>query len=300
MKALSKIAVTSLLLAISQMAYAEDASSENAKTENAREIMRKLIDRDDGESQFSRDMVATCQYSLANGKLRCVEKPRIKAVDAVRKDYGATGKDTKSIMIINKPAADAGIGFLQFDYEAQDKESDQWMYLSALGKVKRIVSGSDNEPKKGSLFGSEFSYEDIEKRHLDDYEYKIIKEETFKGRDCWVIESLPTPAHARKSNYSRTEIWVDKERYVLYKTNLYDRGGQLYKQLSMSDYVQMDGVWVARKMNMNNVRDRRISTLKSSDIRLNIPVEDSLMTQRTLTDGAFREQQLKAIRVVAK
>ncbi len=290
MKIKNTVLLAAVLLGMTQVSYGADA----------RTIMQKVIDRDDGASQFSREMVATCQYTLANGQLRCAEKPRIKVVESVRKDYGPKGKDIKSIMIIEKPAADAGIGFLQFDYDAQDKESDQWMYLSALGKVKRIVSGSDNEPKKGSLFGSEFGYEDIEKLHVDDFVYKILKEETVDGRDCWVIESLPTPAHARKSNYSRSELWIDKERFLIHKSSIYDRGGQLFKQFSISDYELIDGVWVGKKMNMNNLRDQRISTMKSSDIRLNIPVDDEMMTQRTLTDGAFREQQLQAIRAAAK
>lgn len=266
----------------------------------ARDIMQQAIDRDDGESQFSRETIATCQYALKNNKIRCVEKPRIKIIESVRKDYGPKGKDVKSVIIILKPAADAGIGFLQFDYDDPDAETDQWMYLSALGKVKRIVSGNENEPKKGSLFGSEFGYEDMERKHIDNFVYTLLGEEKVKGQDCWKIESLPVPAYARKSNYSRSINWVGKQHFRFYKSEMYDRNGKLIKQLTFNDYEKINDVWIPRKLNINNVQDRRISTLKNQSTTLNISVDDKLFNQRTLTDGAFREKRLQQLRQTAK
>lgn len=281
---------TALLLLASQSGYAADA----------RAIIKQVLDRDDGRSEYSRQTVATCKYTLNNQRLQCSERPRIKVMEAIRKDSGANGKDSQSIMIIEEPPAEKGIGFLQFDYDQEGKDSDQWMYLSALGKVKRIVSGDEDQPKTGSLFGSEFSYEDTERRHIDDFTYTIVKEEPFAGRDCWVIESKPTPAQARKSNYSRSEQWIDKERFIIHKAIMYDRRGRANKQLIMSDYQQHDGVWVAHKMNINNVQTQRITTMKTENITLNLKVEDAIMSQRTLTDGAFREGHLARLRSAIK
>jgi len=282
--------VTVMLAGIAQAAMAADA----------RGIMDKAINLEDGDSQYSRQTVATCKYAVKDNRIACTEQPRIKVVEATRKDYGAAKKDQKTVMIIQQPAAEAGIGFLQYDYDEPGKDSDQWMYLSALGKVKRIVSGSDDEPKTGSLFGSEFGYEDIEKRHLDDFNYKILREESYQGQACWVIEAVPTPEHARKSNYSKSESWIDKQRYLTLKVQLYDRRGQLAKQMVQSDFVQQQGVWIARKLNMNNMQSRRISTMKLEHVSLNVPVDDELMTQRTLTDNAFRERSLAQIRASGK
>ena len=284
-----------MILTISMLAI-----SGSAVADNARDIIQKVIDRDDGKTQFSKQTVATCKYAIVNRRISCEETPRIKVIESAMKDYGQKGKDKKSVMIIIDPPSERGIGFLQYDYEDQDKDSDQWMYLSALGKVKRIVSGNDDEPKTGTLFGSEFGYEDTEQAHVDDFTYRIIKEEKYQGKDCWVIESLPTPQHARKSNYSKTEQWIDKERLLMLKAKMYDRRGKLIKQMTQSDFIQKDGIWVGQKMNMNNVQSKRISTMKLENIALNVPVDDQLMSQRTLTDSAFREQRLQALRTTVK
>jgi len=264
--------------------------------QNARTIIQQVLDRDDGKTQYSKQTIATCKYAIKSRRIKCTEKPRIKILETANKDYGKNGKDSKSVMIILDPPAERGIGFLQYDYDDKDKSSDQWMYLSALGKVKRIVSGSENEPKTGSLFGSEFGYEDTEKRHIDDATYSVIKEEKYQGRETWVIESTPTPQRARKSNYSKSQIWVDKERFVIMKSKLYDRRGKLVKQMTQSDFIQQDSVWIARKLNMNNVQSKRISTMKLSKISLNIPVDNKVLTQRVLTDDAFREKHLIDLR----
>jgi len=263
---------------------------------SARDIMQRYIDRDDGQSQYSTSVVATCRYASKNGKIKCVEKPRIKVLEGAQKDYGANLKDSRSVSIILKPVAESGIGFLQFDYDAADKDSDQWMYLSALGKVKRLVSGNNDEPKTGTLFGSEIAYEDIEKTHIDDYDYKLLREEKLQDRDCWVIESVPKPARARKSNYSRSVSWIDKEHYLFLQAQVYDRTGRPVKQISSSQHELIDGIWISKQLNVNNVQSRRITTMKTQKIIINPEVQDELFSQRTLTDGAYRAKQLQLLR----
>lgn len=267
--------------------------SQPALALDTRKIMQEVFDREDGKSQYSIQTIASCKYIVQDKRIACAETPRIKTIETANKDYG---KDSRSIMIIQEPAAESGIGFLQYDYDEAGKDSDQWMYLSALGKVKRIVSGNEDEPKTGTLFGSEFSYEDIEKRHIDDFSYKLIKEESYQGRDCWVIESTPVAKYARKSNYSRSLQWIDKQRLVILKALMYDRSGKLLKHMAFSQYQQQDGIWLATKMNMNNVQSKRISTMKMDTVKINIAINDKLLTQRTLTDAAFREIELNKLR----
>jgi len=273
-----------------------DAVYAASKDADAKAIMQNVLDRDDGDSQYSHQTVATCRYAKKGKGIACADKPRIKAIESLRKDYGDTGKDRKSISIILEPSAEKGIGFLQYDYEDQEKDSDQWMYLSALGKVKRIISGKSDEPKTGSLFGSEISYEDVEITHIDDFTYTLTKEEKYTGRDCWVIESLPKPEHARKSNYSKSIQWIDKERLISLRVLLYDRRGRALKQMTQSDLVLHDGIWIAKKLNMNNVQTKRITTMKLDNISINLKLDDSVFTQRTLTDGAFRESMFAKVR----
>lgn len=262
----------------------------------AREIMQQYIDRDDGHSRYSTSVVATCRYSSKSGKIKCVEKPRIKILEGAQKDYGKNNKDSRSISIVLKPVSESGIGFLQYDYDDANKDSDQWMYLSALGKVKRLVSGNDDEPKTGTLFGSEIAYEDIEKTHIDDYNYKLLREENYQGRDCWVIESTPKPSRARKSNYSRSVNWIDKQRFLFLQGQVYDRTGRPIKHIVGSRHERINGIWISKQLNVNNVQSRRITTMKTRTLVLNPKVQDELFSQRTLTDGAYRNQQLEQLR----
>lgn len=264
--------------------------------EEARAIMQRVLDRDNGASEVSRTKLATCRYVKKSKRLVCAEDPRVKVFESVRKDFPVEGgKDTKSVMLIREPAGEKGIGFLQYDYEAQGRDSDQWMYLAALGKVKRIVTGSDDEPKTGSFFGSEIGYEDMEARHLDDYTYKLLKTVTYRKRPCWVIETKPTPEHARKSNYSRSIQWIDQERLLSLKILLYDRKGQPAKQIISMNVEQIGGIWIARRMHVNNVQTRRQTTMALESVALNIEVADEFLTQRTLTDPAFRESILQGL-----
>ena len=264
--------------------------------DEAREIIRKANDRDDGTTEISISKLSTFRYTKKGNKIVPAEKPRVKVMEGVRKDYGPNEKDKKNITIVKEPAGERGIGFLQYDYEEQGKDTDQWMYLSAMNKVKRIISGNENEPKTGSFFGSEINYEDLEKHHLDDYVYKVLGEETYQKRSCWVIESVPTPQHARKSNYSKTYQWIDKERYTALKLILFSRSGKRVKRINMNKYEKINDIWIARQMLVNNLETRRLTIFTIESVAINIPVEDNFLTQRSLTDGAFREGILNKLR----
>lgn len=273
----------------------EEVQSDSAVL-SARDVAQLLYDADDGRTQISTQQLSSCRYALKEGKRRCSERPRVKVLEAVRKDYGEQQKDKRSVSIVLEPPVERGVGFLQYDYERQDKEADQWIYLSALGKVKRIVSGNDEEPKQGSFFGSEFSYEDMEQPHIDDYRYKILDQIDYRGRPCWVLEITPTPEHARSSNYSRSINWIDKQRHLRLKAQLFDRQGKQVKRLLAHRIEQIDGVWTPRLLNMDNLQSRRMSTMKLQRTAFNVEVGDDFLAQRTLTDGAFREQLLEQYR----
>lgn len=263
--------------------------------EDARSIMKQTLDRETGASEVSRVTLTTCRTVKRAGKLACAETPRVKRFDSVRLDVGPAGEDSRSLMVIREPADERGIGFLQYDYDAAGKDSDQWMYLAALGKVKRIVAGDEDEPKTGSFFGSEIGYEDLSALHLEDFTYRLLKEATYRGRSCWIVESRPTDAYAPRSNYSRSIQWIDQERNLTLKLLLYDRQDQPVKQILMTEVEPVEGIWVARKMLVFNVQTRRQTTMALEAVRLNLDIPEALLTQRALTDAAFREGHLNAL-----
>ena len=261
--------------------------------QDARQIMQKVLDRDDGTTEISRVKLSTCRVVKKGKKYVCAENPRIKIMDMVRKDYGPNEKDHKIVTIIIEPSSEKGIGFLQYDYEKKGKDTDQWLYLSALGKVKRIVSGNENEPKTGSFFGSEFTYEDMESLHIDDYSYKVLGSENYKKHDCWIIESIPGKERAKKSNYSKYMDWVDKKRFMALKSILFNRQGKKIKKIYNTKIETIDNILVPRKIIVFNLESKRKTTLSYEKIAINKTVNDDFLTQRTLTDGAFRESSLR-------
>lgn len=267
--------------------------SADVPARDARQIMKAVLDRDDGTTEVGRVSLSTCPVRKTGNKYICTANPRTKIMDVVRKDYGPAEKDKKTVTIILEPAGERGIGFLQYDHAQKGKETDQWLYLSALGKVKRIVSGSENEPKTGSFFGSELSYEDMEEKHLDDYTYKVLGHETFARRECTVVESIPTRERAPKSNYSRVLDWVDEERDIVLKTLLFNRQGKKIKRIYFGRIREVKGILVPMAIVVYNLETGRRTRFIYDKIALNVPVADEFLTQRTLTDGSFRESNLK-------
>ena len=268
-------------------------SASFSMAEDAARIMQTVLDRDDGTTEISRVRLSTCRMIKQAEKYVCAENPRVKIMDMVRKDYGPREKDHKIVTIIVEPASEKGIGFLQYDYALKGKDTDQWLYLSAIGKVKRIVSGNENEPKTGSFFGSEFTYEDLEALHIEDYTYTLLGSETYRKRPCWVIESIPTKARAPKSNYAKTISWVDKERFIILKSVLFNRQGRRFKRVYHGKIETIDGILVPMQTMVFNLETHRRTVLSYEKITLNRDVQDAFLTQRTLTDGAFRESHLK-------
>ncbi len=269
-----------------------------ASAQDARVIADKAYNRNDGKTMVGKQTLSTCRYATKNQQPVCAETPRIKTFEIVRKDFGAAEKDKKSISIVVEPQGEKGISFLQYDYEDLHKNSDQWIYLSAYKKVKRIVSAGKDEPKTGSYFGSELSYEDIERHQVDNYTYQMLKSEVYNGRDCWVIVSVPKPQQAKKSSYSKSILWIDKERDLILKAELYDKNGDLFKQNLVVDVSRVNGVWTIEKSIMKNVQTKRMTSTVVDKVTYNVEVSDLFLSQRTLTDMAFRESRMEKYRKI--
>ena len=123
-----------------------------------------------------------------------------------------------------------------------------------------------------------------------------MEETTESGRDVWKIEMIPNEERARKSRYSRTISYIDKERYVALRTEMYDQYDKEVKRLMASRVELVNDVWVARSLTMMNLVTNRLSNMAILEINTGIAVEEEFLTQRTLTDVAFRETELEKLR----
>lgn len=245
--------------------------------------------------------LSTCRYTLQKAQLRCAEKPRVRVVENVVKYFG---RDLRSIGIISEPVGDRGIGMLSWQYYDSKKTNDNWMYLPALGKVKRVVAVKDSRDS-GSYFGSEFYIEDLEEPKLDEYTYKIIGEESIRvvevgkgavDSPAYRLEWTPTAKRNGATNYSRFVTWIDKKRFVLLKGDYYDHNGALFKRRTINNLQLVEGNWLPRQVTMDNLTARRVTVMDRTAIAVNIQVDDDYLTQRALTDDAYRERYLSIYR----
>jgi outer membrane lipoprotein-sorting protein len=269
----------------------------------ARELVQKMDDNQlqTTDSSFNVVQLTTCKYGTKDGKLKCVEKPRIKVLESAQINMGTNNKDSKSIAIIVEPASERGIGMLSYTYDASDKDNETWLYLSALGKVKRIASGSDNEETEPtSMFGSEISTEDQETGKLDDYTYIILQRGTYKGRPVAVIESVPISQRLQHTRYGKVRTWVDTERFISLKIQMFDKHGNAIKHVSVAQVEKINGIWLARSMTFKNLVSQRLTNMQITAITFGLNIDEGFLTQRALTDQAFRQRHLKILREQAQ
>ncbi|MHA7872203.1 MAG: outer membrane lipoprotein-sorting protein [Hyphococcus sp.] len=151
----------------------------------------------------------------------------------------------KSLVIFQSPRDVEGTALLSHA-KILDPD-DQWLFLPALKRVKRISSSN----KSGAFVGSEFAFEDFTITELNKFTYKYIGEEEIDGMTADVIERFP---RYEKSGYTKQKTWIDQEIYQPRRVEFYDRKGELLKTLNLSDYRDYDGVWRAHKLSMTNAQ----------------------------------------------
>ena len=266
--------------------------------QSAQRIMDQVDERQRraADSTLSRSKLSSCPFVIKDKKVRCTESPRIKRMESVSRQLGSTKKDSQTISIILEPASEKGIGQLTYSYDDQTRDTESWLYLSALGKVKRMASGTGEDQEPVALFGSEFSTEDMETGKTDEYDYQILQQGPYRGQKVWVIEARPKPVRLNKTNYSRLLFWIDQQRYVALKVHAYDKRENLYKRIVSKNFDNLNDLWLARDVTVYNVKKQRLSNMKTEQVAMGVEIEPAFLTQRTLTDFAYREKTLQSLR----
>ena len=150
----------------------------------------------------------------------------------------------KSLVVFDTPRDVKGTALLTHSHKVDD--DDQWLYLPALKRVKRIASNNQSGP----FMGSEFAYEDMSSQEIEKFSYKYLRDEEVGGAACFVVERVPTN---EDSGYSRQVAWIDQDEYRLQKVEFYDRKGDHMKTLTASGYEQyLDKYWRPARMEMVN------------------------------------------------
>ena len=239
---------------------------------NARAIMEKVDARDDGKT-LEQDMLMVLINKNGNERTRDLK--------TYSKDFG---EDEHRTMFFKSPSDVKNTAFLTYDYDDSAKDDDQWLYLPALKKVKRIPSTD----KSSSFMGSDFSYFDMTDRDLENYDFKLLKETKVRGHDAWMIESTPKNQKViDESGYKKSIAIVRKDNYVVVRAiNFLTNGKKKY--LDLKKIHQQDGVWLVDEMSMTTKKGKNTlhkTILKFSNVKLNVPIEDDVFTTRRLEKG---------------
>ena len=233
-----------------------------------REIMQK-VDK--------REKAATDSFTMRMTLTNSSGKQRVREVTAYSKDYGS---EEKTVMVFLLPAEVKGVGYLSFSYDDASKSDDRWLYMPALKKAKRI-SGSSSQDY---FMGTEFTYDDMGDRKVDDYKHSLLGEEKIDSKDCWKIESVPV----KKSMYSKYISWIDKESLLNLKAEFYDEQGSILKVLTVSGIEKKEGFWTANKMEMNNLQKKRSTIIEILKHEFNKEIPDSYFRVNSLEEGKIR------------
>jgi len=194
-------------------------------------------------------------------------KMRIKSLEV-------TSDGDKGLTIFDQPRDVKGTAFLNFSHATVPDE--QWMYLPALKRVKRIASRN----KSGPFMGSEFAFEDLSSFEVEKYTYKYLRDEVVNGEESFVIESDPVDKY---SGYTRQISWIDKKHYRAQKVEFYDRKNSLLKTLTMSEYkLYMDKFWRPLKMSMINHQSGKSTDYLTHELEFNTGLTDKDFNKATL------------------
>ncbi|MBT4957555.1 MAG: outer membrane lipoprotein-sorting protein, partial [Candidatus Marinimicrobia bacterium] len=184
----------------------------------------------------------------------------------------------KKIMYFLSPADVKNTSFMTWSYDDASKSDDQWIYLPALKKVKRISSDS-----KGDYFmGSDFTYDDLGDRHPMDDTHTILREEVLEGKETIVIESV---SKDEEYMYARTVTWVIKDSWIGLKKEFYDEDDELLKILTVENQQSFKDVIILTKVKMKNVQRNQFTIMEFSDVQIDTGIPSNKFTERMMKRG---------------
>lgn len=238
----------------------------NAQDLTGLEVIQNVYNRPTG-NDMTGNLIMTIENSRGNQRVRKI-KQFVKSVKG----------GEKKIMFFLSPADVKNTSFMTWSYDDASKSDDQWIYLPALKKVKRISSDS-----KGDYFmGSDFTYDDLGDRHPMDDTHTILREEVVNGEETIVIESVPK---VEEYMYSRTVTWVIKDTWIGLKKEFYDEDDELLKILTVEGQKSFGDVIILTKVKMNNVQRNQFTIMEFSDVQIDKGIPNNKFTERMMKRG---------------
>ncbi|MCD4828969.1 MAG: outer membrane lipoprotein-sorting protein [Candidatus Cloacimonetes bacterium] len=230
------------------------------------QIIENVYNRPSGQDQAA-DLKMTLENSRGD--------QRIREIKQFLKDFGEL---EKKIMFFVSPADVYNTSFMNWSYEENGRDDDQWIFLPALNRVKRISSDS----KSDYFMGSDFTYDDMGDRRPGEDTHKLLRVDTIDGVDYYVVESVPLEEDYM---YSRTVSWINGERWFGLKKEFYDEDGELLKILSVIEVQEINGYDIITISEMHNVQSDHKTRMVLTNVQVDTGVADSQFTERMMKRG---------------
>lgn len=258
---LQKLAIMLFLIILSIFSISESVAKDPVK---GLQIAQEVKNRDTGWI----DTTASLEMILRNPSGdESVREIRIKTLEV--EDDG-----DKALTIFDQPRDVSGTAFLSFSKISGP--DDQWIYMPAAKRTKRISTRNKSSP----FMGSEFAFEDMTSFEIEKFTFAYIKDEILDGIECYVVEQIPTDKY---SGYSSQLVWIDKDHYRVQKIEFFDRKKALLKVMQASEYVQyLDKYWRALRVDMDNKQTGKSTTLLTSEINFQTGLDDSDFNKNAL------------------
>lgn len=224
-------------------------------------------------AQDPRQIVAESQRRTRSGSE--LYEGGLQVIDARRKisekrwNYKRTGSygQSKSVLRFTAPAEVKGVALLVINHP--DRASDQWMWTPAIGRERRIAM----QDRSTRFFGTDFSFEDLEERDVDQYDYRLLGDDTVEGARCWKIESRPR----KKSQYTLSVLWIRQDNYVPARIENFT-AEKLARRLNYRRIEDVQNIWTARELDMEDLRRASHTILRLEKVRYNVPLSEDDFT----------------------
>lgn len=257
------MSVRRLLIAFSLLAAAGGVWAD-ADADRGLEIALEADRRDTGYQNFKAELTMLLRNKHGDESLRNM---RTRSLEV-------EGDGDKTMIIFDQPRDVEGTALLTFSHKTEP--DDQWLFLPALKRVKRISSRN----KSGPFMGSEFAYEDLASQEVEKYTYRYLKDDALHGQAMFLVERDPVDEN---SGYKRQLVWIDQAEYRPFQIEFYDRKDSLLKTLEFRSYVQyLDRYWRAREMYMENHQTGKSTLLTWENYQFRVDLNDSDFTKNSL------------------
>ncbi len=247
--------------------------AEAADLPDGHDIMQSVVDRDEGQ-WVTRTLIM--EMTDRSGTTRTRETATF------RRYYG---DEKRTVMFYKSPTNVKGTGFLTYDYPEADRDDDQWLYLPALRKVRRI-SASD----RGDYFlGTDLTYEDMKKENkvaLEDYSFQTIGQEEVEGYMTYIVEGTPvSPEIAKELGYGKVVWRVDPEIWISRKAEMWDVNGNPLKTIHSREIEAINGIWTVQQIHVQHHKTGHQTLFRFSDIDYQSEIKDKVFKTRNLKRG---------------